>query len=608
MTRDEIRSTIEHLDALHTSVEFGKLSATEGSESAQQLVDSIRSQQNYLNDLRSEYISAVRLLLQFMFRHAAHVQSVVEGNRLLSELGEEVDATPEFALFLGQFAKHLIRMGDHENAVKQLYRSHRIQIALQMEGEELFRTTISLGILYAKLNEFEKAEECFLNALEQAEKSQIQERLGAVYLNLGTISQKSGNLQQAIEYGEKSLAPLQGHRAFPTAQNNLASVWYELSKLDKATELFEKALALSVQYDDQVARKNSLTGLASIAAKRGEFVRAIELQQEALELSRQIGGQAELYEGYKGLSEIHSKAGNAQEALRYHQLFHDAYVDVYDQTKQEIIHNLEVKHRTEVAQLELQSALEREALLQASNAKLMVANNELTELLKIITHDLFNPLQAIMVRSHMASTHIDQQNPRDALEMINKLDESAQFMKNLIAQVQRMSIVDDGQFDITSQPHSLQSALADAIERNRLIAQSKGIEIRTEATEDWTVLSNQTILQRIFDNLLSNNIKYSRPNSQVTVRSRFADEQVAVDFIDYGVGIAPEEKARLFTRFGRLPSSEPTADEHSTGLGLYITARLVKAIGGKIAAYSDGLGQGATFTVHLPVTASHARL
>jgi signal transduction histidine kinase len=104
-------------------------------------------------------------------------------------------------------------------------------------------------------------------------------------------------------------------------------------------------------------------------------------------------------------------------------------------------------------------------------------------------------------------------------------------------------------------------------------------------------------LGQVFANLISNARKYSPVGTDITVRIRADDEFVHVDVVDRGIGIAQEDVPNLFTRFYRAEgSSRPI---QGLGLGLYITRRIIVALGGTIAVESQ-VGTGSTFTVTLP--------
>ena len=106
-------------------------------------------------------------------------------------------------------------------------------------------------------------------------------------------------------------------------------------------------------------------------------------------------------------------------------------------------------------------------------------------------------------------------------------------------------------------------------------------------------------LLEVFSNLLSNAIKYSAAGARVTFGAWADDGELRVSVKDTGQGMKAEEMPRLFQPFGRL-SSKPTGGETSTGLGLSIAKEIVDLHGGRLAVEST-LGQGTTFTVHLPL-------
>jgi signal transduction histidine kinase len=114
------------------------------------------------------------------------------------------------------------------------------------------------------------------------------------------------------------------------------------------------------------------------------------------------------------------------------------------------------------------------------------------------------------------------------------------------------------------------------------------------------VLADQDYLARILDNLVSNAIKFSHPNTSVTVSLNKKDTgKVQLAVKDEGQGIREDEMKKLFGKFSRL-SARPTAKESSTGLGLYIVKSLVEELEGSIWCESVW-EHGTTFFVELPV-------
>jgi len=114
---------------------------------------------------------------------------------------------------------------------------------------------------------------------------------------------------------------------------------------------------------------------------------------------------------------------------------------------------------------------------------------------------------------------------------------------------------------------------------------------------EFEFLTDQSLLEQVIDNLVSNAIKFSSPDKMVWLRAKKLDRHLVIEVEDQGPGINPEEIPKLFGTFQRL-SAKPTAGEESTGLGLSIVKAIVQALEGEVRAASE-LGRGTIFTVVL---------
>lgn len=122
--------------------------------------------------------------------------------------------------------------------------------------------------------------------------------------------------------------------------------------------------------------------------------------------------------------------------------------------------------------------------------------------------------------------------------------------------------------------------------------------VRIEASEGLPlVMADKERLERILINLLTNALKYSAPNTEVTLRLEPQGNEVVISIMDWGVGISPEDLPNLFDEFYRSKRVQETG---GLGLGLYIAKMLVEAHGGRIWVRSR-LGIGSTFSFTLPV-------
>ena len=151
---------------------------------------------------------------------------------------------------------------------------------------------------------------------------------------------------------------------------------------------------------------------------------------------------------------------------------------------------------------------------------------------------------------------------------------------------------------------NLVDVVATVVQQYRETARRKQLEIRTDFPAGAvTVFADASALDQVLDNLLSNAVKFSPPGKKIFVEVRqTGDNRVKCLIRDEGPGFTAEDKARMFRRYGRL-SARPTGGEPSTGLGLSIVRKLVRAMNGELLCESNPR-QGAAFTICLPQPAS----
>ncbi len=147
----------------------------------------------------------------------------------------------------------------------------------------------------------------------------------------------------------------------------------------------------------------------------------------------------------------------------------------------------------------------------------------------------------------------------------------------------------------------VEECLALARTRHHLPPEAVTSTIRNVDGAVFQVLGDEEDLKAMVSNLVDNAIKYSGPNVQVAVELEQADPATATLRVrDQGVGISQSERKRIFKRFYRIPGAMSTRVK-GTGLGLFIVRSVVARHGGKVFVESDGVGQGSTFIVQLPV-------
>jgi len=236
---------------------------------------------------------------------------------------------------------------------------------------------------------------------------------------------------------------------------------------------------------------------------------------------------------------------------------------------------------------------------QAARYAAEVANLAKDEFLSIVSHELRNPLTAILgwVQLLRRPT-FDQAKTDRALETIER---SARAQNKLIEDLLETSRITAGKFQLNVSEIALAPVISSAIEIARTSANAKNIQIEAVFTpETLSVSGDLDRLQQVVLNLLTNAIKFTPSGGQVTVKLDCTGSLAQIQVSDTGQGISAEFIPFVFERF-RQANSTSTRSEGGLGLGLSIVEHLVGLHGGTVSAASPGEGKGATFTVQLPL-------
>lgn len=220
--------------------------------------------------------------------------------------------------------------------------------------------------------------------------------------------------------------------------------------------------------------------------------------------------------------------------------------------------------------------------------------------LGIAAHDLRNPLGTIQGFSRILMQNTKLGTLSDAqTDILKTVINESKHMLELLNDLLDLSAIESGKLTLRLVPANLAGQIQERLQRSRFLADPKQITIEAEIQNVPDILVDLNRFAQIFDNLISNAIKYSHSQTVVTVRLYQEEARIRLDITDQGQGISPEDQARLFGDFQRL-SSRPTAGERSTGLGLAIVKRMVEAHHWRIMVAST-LGQGSTFSLLIPM-------
>jgi two-component system sensor histidine kinase KdpD len=247
-------------------------------------------------------------------------------------------------------------------------------------------------------------------------------------------------------------------------------------------------------------------------------------------------------------------------------------------------------------------ALERARLAQAeARARALEESDRLkSALLSSVSHELRTPLATIKAAvTSLRSQQIDW-DPADRQELLAAIEEETDHLNQVVSNLLNMSRLEAGALQPQLSWNLLSEIVAGSVAQQRRLSGGDDLPHRIEVQlpEDLPlVLVDYGLLEQVFNNLLSNSLKYSPPGSVVRISARVtADDQLLVQVSNQGPWVPPEHLERIFDKFYRVTAAEQVS---GVGLGLSICKGIITAHGGRI--WAENLPGGVVFNFTLPL-------
>jgi CheY-like chemotaxis protein/two-component sensor histidine kinase len=236
------------------------------------------------------------------------------------------------------------------------------------------------------------------------------------------------------------------------------------------------------------------------------------------------------------------------------------------------------------------------------------ANKAKSQFLSSMSHELRTPLNSILGFSQLLEASTTEPLTKMQDESVGRILKSGNHLLSLIDEVLDLAKIESGNITISPEVVAVCPLIEDVVFTVKSMAIDKKVQINMKTAEHQGVhvMADRIRLRQILLNLLSNGIKYNKDSGTLTVTVEKPEaDRIRIVVADTGLGISKENMKDLFKPFNRLDAEN--SNIQGTGIGLTITKRLVKLIGGEIGVESE-LGVGTKFYVELPYAEQQVRI
>ncbi len=502
-----------------------------------------------------------------------------------------------------------------------------------LKTEAFFGMNSDIATSFIAMGELEKAMAYFQACrayVTDVDRSQLAGNLA--YLNI-----ELGDYQQALEYLDEALIFFEYSDLTKPDSVGLVSFQgkslYFLGEYDRAENVLEAARAGSIEVGDSYFLVYTLNMLGDINYRRGDFKEAGLLFKEAIDKSFFLGMKAERLEALEGAYLSMKSTNQIAQALEFHEQYQLLKDSIFETSKSQQIAELETKYQADQKdqQLQVQEAkldtqiTQRNALLAGlgflgiisllvfrsqrlkarSNKELALKNEQIrlaeetkTRWFVNVSHELKTPLTLVQgpLQSLIERRDWDEMSRKD----LQMADRNVKQLNNLVSQILDLSRVEGKSLTLQRSTVNLSHILKSTVAAFDSLARRNQIRMTLKVEQDVWMDLDGTKIRQLFENLISNALKFTHTEGEVAVELETSSEMVKVVIRDTGEGISKEDLPFVFDRF--FQSKDDTKSKiGGTGIGLSLAKEVIEMHSGAIEVESE-VGIGSRFIVSLPAT------
>ncbi len=514
---------------------------------------------------------------------------------------------------------------DYDKALQHYYKTISLFDSLKNE-KELARAYYNVGLTFGKIKDFPKALSFYRKAQSMNQKIGNVSSLIKNYNGMGFLYDDMGKKDSAFFYYQKSLdlaTAQKDTKGIMIARSNLGDICMANHHYKEAEAHFITTYQITLALKEPHRIVIAARSLGNLYLQTGRLVEAEKYLKAALTHSEKQAYKQDIEKCYLYLSQLAEKKGNPSQALAYYQKYHAISDSVLNDEKNKSIREYDIKYQSQKKEQENnllrkkntikglqiyglgfiaillalfiayfyyinQQMKHKNALITQQKDELFAANQALNALLQekdniiaTVSHDYRSPLgriRAVVDLVMLQKENLSEKQQKHLQKIPVILAEATHLIDDLLD----VTYIDR----LTSQLHperfEVKGELQAIIEDYQHWITQKNLTITYHfPSENCEIYTDKPAFKRVFDNLISNAIKYSHTHKNISLFIEKQEKRYSIVVKDEGQGFSAEDKTRIFTRFQRL-SAQPIAVGNSYGLGLSIVKTLVEGLGATI--------------------------
>jgi signal transduction histidine kinase len=572
----------------------------------------------------------------------AYAQRTLEKSKSIDNKKGIADAT----LHIGRLKRDLFQEAE---ALPYMFDALKIYREIG-DSVQIAHALNDISIVYANSYDNKNALEYFKQALEIFRRMKDEKGESYALNNIGILYQDMGDNAAAKDHYLQSLKIKIKNKdlyGISRGYTNLGSISEDTKSWDEAWMYYFKADSIYTFTNDKQGKGQNSLAMARVKLNQNNVSEARRLAVRSFEISKEISNLGSMARSSEFLAELDEKAGNYKSALLYQKIHNNLADSLSDKDHEATVEELKAKFNIDDRERKI-ALLTKDKELSEVRAKnntlvtyilsggvivlLLISgliffayrttksardslasknkeieqqrddldklNREKDRFFSILSHDLRSPLNALKGLSYLLVHHGDILTNEESKEIKKKIDTSLDNLTDLINNILDWSVTSAKKKHWTFDKVDASALIEKNISLYQNIAESKGVKLVHPSGDEIFGYADNQAIDTVLRNLLSNSIKFSHPNSEVTVKAAVDENRVLISVQDHGIGIPTEVQDRLFTVDSSVTQTG-TKNEKGAGIGLVLCKELMKENNGDISVKSRP-GEGSEFFVSFP--------